>query len=138
MIVETLPVWRSLGGGALIGAGVAVLILFNGFRAGISGIFSRALQRDFGRQYWRIAFLVGLLLPAVIVGPGTIAWQSPLWLLGIAGVLVGAGTSLGSGCTSGHGVCGIADLSPRSLVATVTFIVVAMATVAALHWGRYA
>lgn len=135
---EIIPIGHSLAGGALIGAGAAVLILLDGKIAGISGIFGRVLHRTFGEHYWRIAFLVGLLLPALVFGTGAIDWQAPPWLLAGAGVLVGFGTRLGSGCTSGHGVCGIANLSPRSLVATVTFMAFAAATVGLIRWGHHA
>jgi len=135
---EIIPLGRSLAGGALIGAGAGVLILLDGKIAGISGIFDRVLHRAFGEQYWRIAFLVGLLLPALALGTGSVAWQAPPWLLAVAGFLVGFGTRLGSGCTSGHGVCGIANMSLRSLAATATFIAVAAATVGLIRWGLHA
>jgi uncharacterized membrane protein YedE/YeeE len=124
-----IPIWRSIAGGALIGGGAAVLILFNGRIAGISGILDRALHGAIGPNGWRIAFLTGLLIPALILGPGNPVFQANAWTLAAAGLLVGYGTRTGSGCTSGHGVCGIANLSPRSLVATLTFMLVAMATV---------
>ena len=79
-----------------------------------------------------------MALPALVLGTGAIDWQAPPWLLAVAGLLVGFGTRLGSGCTSGHGVCGIANLSPRSLVATATFIAVAAATVGLIRWGLHA
>jgi uncharacterized membrane protein YedE/YeeE len=129
MNADVIPVWQSLAGGALIGAGAAVLLLFDGQVAGISGIVDRVLHRALGEQAWRVAFLAGLLLPAAALGAGPIAWQAPPATLAVAGALVGFGTRIGSGCTSGHGVCGIANLSPRSLVATGTFIAVAIVTV---------
>lgn len=125
-----IPVWQSLAGGALIGAGAAVLLLFDGQVAGISGIVDRVLHGALGEQAWRVAFLMGLLLPATILGTGPVSWQASPGMLSIAGVLVGFGTRVGSGCTSGHGVCGAANLSPRSVVATLTFIAVAVVTVA--------
>ena len=128
-----IPVWQSLAGGALIGAGVAVLLLFDGQVAGISGIVDRVLHGALGEQAWRIAFLVGLLLPAAILGTGPVSWQASPWVLAVAGALVGFGTRVGAGCTSGHGVCGVANLSPRSLVATITFIAVAVVTVTLVH-----
>jgi len=133
MQTELIPVWRSLAGGALIGSGVAVLLLLKGEIAGISGILDRTLHGALGEQAWRLAFLAGLVLPAAIVGTGPIGWQAPTPVLALAGTLVGFGTRLGSGCTSGHGVCGVANLSPRSFVATVTFVAVAALTVAAVH-----
>ncbi len=127
-----IPLWRSLVGGALIGAAAAVLILFNGRIAGISGILGRLLQGAFGPGRWRIGFLVGLLIPALIVGSGDPVYFSGPWTLAAAGLLVGYGTGIGSGCTSGHGVCGNANLSPRSAIATLVFVGVAMVTVYAV------
>jgi uncharacterized protein len=124
-----IPIWRSIAGGALIGGGAAVLILYNGRVAGISGILDRALHGVFGAHGWRIAFLTGLLIPALILGSGNPVFRADALTLGAAGLLVGYGTRTGSGCTSGHGVCGIANLSPRSLIATLTFMSVAMVTV---------
>lgn len=129
MHAEVIPLWRSLAGGALIGAGTAVLLLFAGEVAGISGILDRLLHRTLGDQAWRLAFLLGLLLPAIIWGTGPVSWQALPSVLALAGTLVGLGTRLAAGCTSGHGVCGVANLSPRSLVATATFIAVAAVTV---------
>lgn len=135
--IESIPVWRSVAGGALIGAGAALLMLVNGEIAGISGILERVVHGEGGEQRWRFAFLAGLLLPAFVTGPGPVDWQGSLPVLAVAGLLVGFGTRLGSGCTSGHGVCGLAALSPRSLVATATFMTTAMATVLVLRlWGR--
>jgi len=133
MSAECIPLWRSLAGGALIGAAAAVLILGNGRVAGVSGILARTLQLDFGHQAWRVLFLLGLLAPAMFLGSGPVSWSASVPWLATAGVLVGFGTRLGNGCTSGHGVCGIANLSLRSLVATATFIAVAMLTVALVH-----
>lgn len=125
---EQIPVWQSLAGGALIGAGAATLILLNGRIAGISGILGNVLRGAWGDHAWRVAFLAGLFIPAFLLGPGPVFFSRPEWLYPVAGVLVGYGTRLGSGCTSGHGVCGIANFSVRSLVATVTFILVAALT----------
>jgi uncharacterized protein len=125
----TIPLWCSLAGGALIGAGAAVLIVANGRVAGISGILDRTLHGALGPGNWRLAFLVGLLIPGVILGSGNPVFLSGPWTLAASGLLVGFGTRVGAGCTSGHGVCGMANLSPRSLLATLTFIGVAMLTV---------
>jgi uncharacterized membrane protein YedE/YeeE len=122
----------ALLGGMLIGLAAAMFALLNGRIAGISGILGDLLQRAADRG-WRIAFLLGL-----VVAP--LAWRAvaPLpdirvsagWpLLVVAGVLVGLGTRYGAGCTSGHGVCGISRLSPRSIVATLTFMAAGFATV---------
>jgi uncharacterized membrane protein YedE/YeeE len=126
---ELIPVWQSLAGGALIGAGAALLLIFNGRIAGISGILDECLHRDFGEDRWRLTFLAGLILPALIKGPGATDLGSPLWIIGASGVLVGFGTRLGGGCTSGHGVCGAANLSLRSATATGIFMLTAMSTV---------
>ena len=113
----------------LIGAGAATLLLLNGRVAGVSGILGNVVREAVGEQGWRIAFLLGLLVPALILGTGT-ALLPHHWLWAVAsGLLVGAGTQIGSGCTSGHGVCGLTNLSTRSLVATVTFMTIAMITV---------
>jgi uncharacterized membrane protein YedE/YeeE len=128
----SIPLWRSVAGGALIGAAAAVLILSNGRIAGVSGILDRVLHGTIGPGGWRIGFLVGLLVPGLILGSGHPVYISgPLSLVG-AGLLVGYGTRTGSGCTSGHGVCGAANLSPRSAIATLIFIGVAMVTVYAV------
>jgi uncharacterized membrane protein YedE/YeeE len=131
MTAEVIPLWRSVAGGALIGVAAASLILFNGRVAGVSGILDELVHGRAGQHGWRLLFVIGLILPAVLLGTGTVSWSlSAPWLV-ISGVLVGLGTRLGSGCTSGHGVCGIANLSVRSLVATLTFIAVAIITVIA-------
>jgi len=120
---------QALGGGVLIGAGAAVLLLLNGRVAGVSGILANVLDARPGEQGWRLGFLGGLIVPALVLGvprphlPAT-------WLLAlIAGLLVGIGTRIGSGCTSGHGVCGLANLSLRSLTATMVFMSTAVTTV---------
>lgn len=121
-------------GGLMIGVAAALLLLANGRIAGISGIVGRALVPTEGEtRGWRIAFVLGLPLGAALVaaftGPLEVAIQaSPLTLVA-AGLLVGFGTRLGSGCTSGHGVCGLSRGSARSLVATLTFMTVAGITV---------
>jgi uncharacterized membrane protein YedE/YeeE len=121
----------QIAGGVLIGLAAALLILVNGRVAGISGIFGLVTSGVIGERAWRTAFVAGLLLPALwLITSGTTVTMDGGWpLYAVAGVLVGAGTRLGSGCTSGHGVCGIANLSPRSLVATLTFIAMGMLTV---------
>ncbi len=124
----------GLLGGALIGAASVLMLLFIGRIAGISGIcggtFIFTTMKDVP---WRVAFIVGLILGAVIYrllwGPLVIEMQAQGALLVIAGILVGVGTRVGSGCTSGHGVCGVARRSKRSVTATLTFIAVAGLTV---------
>jgi len=125
--------WMSLAGGILIGFSAALFVLFNGRIAGISGILGGLLQWPRDDVAWRIAFLLGLIgaplvytlfapLPTVRVDAGSAT-------LIAAGLLVGIGTRYGAGCTSGHGVCGISRLSPRSLVATAAFMAAGFATV---------
>ena len=133
MAGEVIPVWRSVAGGALIGAAAGLLMLVSGRVAGISGIVARSLQASFGKQAWRPVFLLGLVLPALFLGVGPVDWSASSSVLATAGVLVGFGTRLANGCTSGHGVCGLANLSPRSLLATATFVAVAIVTVATRH-----
>lgn len=123
----------GLLGGVMIGLAAALVLIANGRIAGISGILARALDPDSGRGF-RDAFLEGL------VGTGLVIAAIAPHLLGrpirdietlaLAGLLVGVGTTLANGCTSGHGVCGIARLSPRSLVAVATFMAAGMLTVA--------
>jgi hypothetical protein len=122
----------ALVGGGLIGLAALLLFVLNGRIAGVSGIASGLWRGASGERAWRALFLLGLIL-----GAGTWAWVAgrpsprvgfPPALLVAAGLLVGWGTSLAGGCTSGHGVCGVARLSPRSLAATAVFLVVALAT----------
>jgi len=123
----------ALLGGVLIGTAAVVLALAAGRVAGISGIVGGLLQPVRGDLAWRVAFIAGMVaaalafqalgrfpLPRIDVGTGTLV---------VAGLLVGFGTRLGSGCTSGHGVCGLSRLSPRSLAATLAFMVTGFATV---------
>ncbi|WP_150305539.1 YeeE/YedE family protein [Pseudomonas saliphila] len=125
--------WASLAGGMLIGLAAAMFILLNGRIAGISGIVGGLLRPAKGDVFWRVAFVAGLVLapllyqsaftlPAVEVNAG-------VGMLIVAGLLVGVGTRYGSGCTSGHGVCGLGRRSPRSLVATVAFMASGFLTV---------
>ena len=128
------PVSAAIGG-ILIGLSAVLLMLSTGRIAGISGIFSGLLNLRGEDKGWRIAFIAGLILAPVIagvVGHGMTPPRLPAsWAVIIAaGLLVGFGTRLGGGCTSGHGICGIARLSPRSIAATVVFMVTAIVTVA--------
>ena len=128
----------ALVGGLLIGASAALLLLLNGRIAGISGIVAGLVQSDRREIAWRAAFLGGVLLaPFVYVFFGgalpRVSISSSAGLIVVAGLLVGFGTRLGSGCTSGHGVCGISRGSPRSLVATGIFMVTAVVTVFLSH-----
>ncbi|HEX5361111.1 MAG TPA: YeeE/YedE family protein [Fluviicoccus sp.] len=123
--------WISLiGGGVLIGLAAALLLLVNGRIAGISGVLGRVIHGDAGDSGWRWFFLLGLVMPILL--PGASAPVTPPAspaVLAVAGLLVGLGVSIGSGCTSGHGVCGIANLSRRSLAATMLFMTTAFVTV---------
>jgi uncharacterized protein len=122
-------------GGALIGLSAALLMLSTGRIAGISGIVGGLIGWNVPDRDWRIAFIVGLILAPLsgsLVGYAVAVPQMPAsWaVIVIAGLLVGFGTRLGGGCTSGHGICGVARLSPRSLVATAVFMAVAIVVVA--------
>ncbi|MFE1573914.1 YeeE/YedE family protein [Comamonas odontotermitis] len=123
----------ALLGGALIGLAAVLLVLFNGRIAGISGIVGSLLPPRASGGAWRVAFIIGLLAAPWAYGlfapvPATASPAS--WpVLVIAGLLVGFGTRLGSGCTSGHGVCGLSRLSWRSLIATLCFMAAGFATV---------
>ena len=125
--------YAALAGGALIGLAAALFVLLNGRIAGISGIVGGLLRPAAGGAGWRLAFLAGLIdaplvyaLAAALPRPQIDAgWTA----LVAAGLLVGVGTRYGAGCTSGHGVCGLARLSPRSLVATLAFMAAGFATV---------
>ncbi len=125
-------------GGALIGLASAALLVLNGRIAGISGILGGLLGAGRGEATWRSAFLAGLILTgtaAMLVAPSAFPAElprSPL-ALAVAGLLVGFGTRMGGGCTSGHGVCGNGRLSKRSVVATMTFITTGMITVAVIR-----
>lgn len=124
---------KSLAGGALIGASASLLLCLNGRIAGISGILAGMFELS-GEASWRRLFVAGLLVGAVLlvlVSPGAIAVDArpSLATTVIAGLLVGAGTRLGGGCTSGHGVCGVSRLSQRSIVATAAFVAAGALTV---------
>jgi uncharacterized membrane protein YedE/YeeE len=129
--------WASLAGGALIGLAAALFVLANGRIAGVSGVLGGLLAPRRGDATWRLAFVLGLVgaplvyalvtalpLPRIDAGTGALV---------AAGLLVGVGTRGGSGCTSGHGVCGLSRLSPRSLVATLLFMGAGFATVFVLR-----
>ncbi|WP_312979507.1 YeeE/YedE family protein [Atlantibacter sp.] len=123
----------SFIGGLLIGGAAWVLIVFCGRIAGISGILGGVLNLKTPDKAWRLAFLAGIVLSPwlyrLVTPLPEITLVTPWWLLIVAGLLVGIGTRYASGCTSGHGVCGLSRLSRRSLAATATFMGVAFATV---------
>lgn len=118
--------WASLAGGLLLGLASALFILFNGRILGISGIVGGLLRPVRGDTAWRLTFLLGLFVaPLLYAGVAALpaARMDAGWgIVALAGLLVGIGTRVGSGCTSGHGVCGLSRLSPRSLVATLSFM----------------
>jgi len=129
--------WASLAGGVLIGAAAAMLILLSGRVAGVSSILGGALAGRRADAVWRVAFLAGLLAAPVayafFASPIVPRIDAGFGALALAGFLVGLGTSYGSGCTSGHGVCGLARLQPRSLVATLAFMASGALTVFVVH-----
>jgi len=124
-------------GGALIGLAATLLMLLTGRIAGISGILGDLLERGGGDHAWRLAFAAGLIAAALALALGGHTLADPAMpssiIIAIAGLLVGIGTRLGSGCTSGHGICGISRLSPRSIAATMTFMAAAMLVVAIMR-----
>ena len=134
--------WTSLAGGVLLGLASALFILFNGRILGISGIVGGLLPPKRGDTSWRISFLLGLLAaPWVVQGVAPAQWitspriDASTGMVIVAGLLVGLGTRYASGCTSGHGVCGLSRLSPRSMVATGVFMAAGFAVVFVLrHW----
>ncbi len=132
--MENFTPVSALVGGLLIGASAALFLVLNGRIAGISGILGSLLQPARNELGWRLAFLAGMFIaPLAYVAFGgvlpTVALDASLPLLVVAGLIVGFGTRLGAGCTSGHGVCGIGRGSPRSLAATAVFMATAIGTV---------
>ena len=129
--------WSALAGGLLIGLAASSLLLFNGRIAGVSGILGGLLRPAPGASGWRLAFLAGLALAPLLyslAAPPPTARVDAGWLaLLVSGLLVGIGTRYGGGCTSGHGVCGMARRSPRSLAATVAFMGAGFAVVCLLR-----
>ncbi len=124
----------ALLGGSIIGLSASLFLLTHGKVAGISGLYAGALTRGTSDRVMRIAFIAGLVtigtVLRLVAGPLFVsAWQPTLPIAVAAGLLVGVGTRLGSGCTSGHGVCGVSRLSVRSLLATATFMATGFATV---------
>jgi len=133
-MADFTPVSAAIGG-ALIGLASVLMMLLTGRIAGVSGIFSGLLNLRGEDKGWRIAFIAGLILAPVIAGWIGYGMATPTlpgnWtVIVVAGLLVGFGSRLGGGCTSGHGICGIGRLSPRSITATIVFMVTAVATVA--------
>jgi uncharacterized membrane protein YedE/YeeE len=129
--------WSALAGGVLIGTAAGMLVVLNGRIAGISGVVGGLLRPARGDIAWRAAFVVGLVAAPVVytlfAAAPALQIDASYAMLTIAGLLVGIGTRYGAGCTSGHGVCGISRLSPRSLVATAVFMAAGFATVFVLR-----
>ena len=125
--------WASLSGGMLLGLASSLFILVNGRILGISGILGGLLRPVKGDAGWRIAFIAGMLAAPLLwlafAGPASPRIDAGWGTVIVAGLLVGAGTRYGAGCTSGHGVCGLSRLSPRSLVATLAFMGAGFVTV---------
>lgn len=138
VLANAMPV-QGLIGGLMIGAASAIMLLSLGRIAGVSGLAARAtgITIDGAPRPLAIAFVIGLPLGAALIalaiGPVAVRFDQSFATLIIGGLVVGFGTRLGSGCTSGHGVCGMSRLSPRSLIATATFMVTGIATVAAMN-----
>lgn len=133
-MVNSTPFSAAIGG-ALIGLSATLLMVFNGRVAGISGIFSACLNLGGSDRGWSAAFIAGLILAPLTAGLAGVPVPTPQmpdsWaVITVAGLLVGFGTRLGGGCTSGHGVCGVARLSVRSIVATAIFVGTAIVVVA--------
>ena len=130
---EHFTPWSSLTGGLLIGAAAAMLLLFNGRIAGVSGILGGLLRPMAGDIGWRMALVLGLVGAPLVYGLAaplpSVHVDADMTTLVVAGLLVGVGTRYGSGCTSGHGVCGLSRLSPRSMAATAAFMIAGFVTV---------
>ncbi|MDB5795003.1 MAG: YeeE/YedE [Noviherbaspirillum sp.] len=125
--------WSSLAGGLLIGLATAMFLLLNGRIAGVSGILGGLLRPARNDVAWRVAFILGLAVSPFVFSMAVplpeVRVDADIAMLIAAGLLVGIGTRYGSGCTSGHGVCGVSRASPRSMVATLSFVFAGFATV---------
>jgi uncharacterized membrane protein YedE/YeeE len=125
--------WTSLAGGLMIGLAAVLLLLFNGRIAGISGIVGGLMRPSSNDVAWRIVFIAGMVLAPLVyslIAPlPSVKVEANLTVIIIAGLLVGLGTRYGSGCTSGHGICGLSRRSPRSIVATMAFMLTGFVTV---------
>jgi uncharacterized membrane protein YedE/YeeE len=135
MATEFTPLSSTVGG-LMIGAAALVMMLGLGRVAGVSGIFASLLTLKGDQDFtWRAAFILGILGGASLAAaggvydPASVAFPAQGVLAAVSGFIVGVGTALGGGCTSGHGICGLSRLSPRSLVATITFMLVALIVV---------
>lgn len=126
--------WESLAGGILLGISATLMLLLNGKVAGISGILTGLLTPKTKDFAWRLLFVLGMISGGVLAaialgGSAPVNFETSSAMLAVAGLLVGVGTRLGNGCTSGHGICGIGRLSKRSIIATCVFMAVAGVTV---------
>lgn len=125
--------WTSLAGGLLIGVATVFFLMFNGRIAGVSGIVGGLIKPKRGDIFWRIAFVSGLVLSPfaynLVFTLPKVQVEANYYVIIVAGLLVGIGTRYGSGCTSGHGVCGLSRRSPRSIVATTAFMLAGFVTV---------
>lgn len=126
-------------GGALIGVAASMVLLFEGRVSGISGLVDGMIGKWPADGTWRVAFLGGLVtmgVLAAVLDPARVAYTADrgLWVIAVGGLLVGFGTALGNGCTSGHGVCGLSRFSPRSLVSVLAFMGVGAVTATAIAW----
>lgn len=133
IVWQNFTPWASLAGGALIGLATLIFILFNGRIAGISGILGGLIKPRMHDISWRVAFIAGLIIAPLLwqlfAKLPNIQIDASYPLLMISGLLVGIGTRFGSGCTSGHGICGLSRFSPRSIVATLSFMLAGFVTV---------
>ena len=125
--------WQALAGGALIAISLAIMLIATGRIAGLSGIFAGFIAGRRGDWAWRAWFIAGMMIVGVafqIARPATFdhGARIPLWLVAVAGLLVGIGTRTSNGCTSGHGLCGMSRFSKRSIIATMVFFGVGVAT----------
>ena len=130
--MEIMQFAPPLAGGVLLGCSAILLLLFNGRIAGISGILGGIIAAPNNDKLWRVLFIIGMISGGALAAPfGEVpeSLGSSPFILAIAGLLVGMGTRIGNGCTSGHGICGIGCLSPRSMVATLMFMATAGLTV---------
>lgn len=140
MTIVNFTPWSALIGGVLIGLAAALMWWLLGRIAGVSNILGQTFSSAEGELNWRLAFLAGLILAGVgakLLAPDAVQFSLPAGYgqLIVAGLLVGFGTQLGSGCTSGHGVCGMSRLSPRSIVATLGFMAAGALAVLGLRLG---
>lgn len=138
--MHNLTLFSGLSGGALIGLAASMLMILTGRLAGVSGILGGLLTPRPGDRGWRIAFIAGLIAAPLLAALGGAPLPDPrmtsnMALIALGGLLVGFGTRIGNGCTSGHGVCGFARLSTRSITATIIFMVTAIITVAIARHG---